>query len=153
MRLGGALAASALAALLFGAASCKPSSLSPFTGTRDYSAESTGVNGLWQGQTVSVDSRIGQVQFTVASNEIADLSLTHSPGFCGRLFTSEGLAEPIEGETFVVELFFEAQGRFVLRGRFETSTTCSGTYFFEAIRSTAECPTNDSGSFVATITQ
>jgi hypothetical protein len=153
MRRAGALAASGLLALVIGAAACKPSSLTPFTDWREEQTETTGVNGHWLGEAVAADGQPGTIEFTVASERIADIRLHHSTGSCGRLFFSTTTTESVENDAFHVDMTLETQGRVVIDGTFTSSTTCTGTYYFEGIRITGDCPSSDSGTFTAAKTQ
>ena len=153
MRRCAALAVAGLLALLLVAAACKPSSLTPFTGWRQEETETSGVNGRWGGPTISAEGRGGNIDFTIASNQIADFTLIHSPESCGHTFFSVDTTVPLDGDTFELDLTLETQGRIVVNGTFTSSTEASGTYHFEGIRVTGSCPTSSSGSFNATKTQ
>lgn len=150
MRRGAALAAAALVTLLGTAYSCKPSSLTPFTDWREPETESAGRNGRWSGETVSTDNLIGRINFSIASRNVADLSVNHNPGPCGNTWYTVDVTDPIEGDTFDLNLEIEGQGRLAIQGQFSSDSECSGTYYFEGISATGTCPTSGSGSFVAT---
>jgi hypothetical protein len=145
-----ALAAAGLLALLVVAAACKPSSLTPFTGWRQEETETSGINGSWVGQTFS-SGVSDTIVFTIASDQFVDWTLKHpAPSGCGKWFTTGGAATQIEGNTFTIDGKLELQGRLVVEGTFSSDTECSGTYHFEAVRVSGDCPTSGSGTFVAT---
>lgn len=150
MRRGAALAAAALVTLLGAALSCKPSSLTPFTDWREPETGTGGVNGGWHGEPVSAEGRVGSIDFTIASDRLAELRLSHNPGFCGNSFLIDSVTEQVENGSLEIDVRLEEQGRFVVQARFSSETECSGTYFFEGIPETGTCPISGSGSFVAT---
>jgi hypothetical protein len=149
MRCAGARAAALLLALALGTAGCDlVSSLTPFgIGTKDYSTGVKNVNGSWSGKTATG----GDVTFQVGSDTVIDLRFHHVAEGCTLSFESLTLAPPILDGKFTLDLPLEPQGRFVATGIFGSSTTCSGTYFFEGLPA-GSCPTAGSGTFSASKT-
>ena len=145
MRRAGALAAAVLLALAFGSAGCDlVSSLTPFgIGHQDYNNSSSNVNGDWVGKTATD----GDVTFQVGNNTVSKLVFLHVVGTCTLTFDASSLTAPVINDEFTVELALK-QGRVVATGKFTSSATCSGTYFFEGL-ATGACPTAGSGSFAA----
>jgi len=145
MRKARARAAAVILALAFGASGCDlVSSLTPFgVGTQDYSSiGGNNVNGDWVGKTGSG----GDVTFQVGSDTVLKLHFQHVEGACILNFDATTTVPIVNGE-FTVEIAL-TQGRFVAAGKFPTSATCSGTYFFEALPA-GGCPTAGTGTFVA----
>jgi hypothetical protein len=150
MRRGAALAAAALVTLLGAAPSCKPSSLTPFTDWREPETGTGGVNGGWHGEPVSAEGRTGSIDFTIASDRLAELRLSHNPGFCGISFSINDVTELVGDGSLEFDVPLEDQGHLAVQARFSSETECSGTYFYEGIPETGTCPISGSGSFVAT---
>jgi hypothetical protein len=120
-------------------------SLTPFgIDTKSYSAEGVNPNGIWVGTT----GNGGAVTFQVGNDAVSRLLLVNATEGCNQTFEDEALVEPIVGGSFTVELAGDQGGRFVVTGRFTSSTSCSGTYFFEALPA-GVCPTSGSGTFTA----
>ncbi len=149
MRRTGALAAGALLLLALGVAGCKPSSLTPFgIGTQEPDTAGTGVNGLWEGTT----STGGEIRFQVGDDVVTTLLFSHVDANCTLSFESPSSSTTtIVDDLFTLEVAL-TQGRFVVEGRFTSSTTSAGSYFFEALAATSSCPTSGSGTFDATKT-
>jgi hypothetical protein len=145
MRRAGALAATALLAIALFAPGCDwIGSLTPFgIGTRDYAAEAENVNGLWTGQTGTG----GEVTFQVSNDAVSRLHFLHIATGCTLTFEDLSNVEPIVGGGFSFEILL-TQGRVVATGNFSSATTCSGTYFFEALPA-GVCPSAGNGTFVA----
>jgi hypothetical protein len=147
MRRPAALLGLALLAAALGVAACKPSSLTPFgLGTRG--TEETGVNGQWQGVT----STGGTITFQVASDEVTTVVVYHLTSGCTTLLQISAATALVTDNTFEAEELL-TPGRFIVDGTFTSSTSCSGSYFFEAIGTSAACPSSGSGTFVATKAQ
>jgi len=149
MRRARAHAAAVILALALGAAGCGlVDSLTPFgVGTQDYGA-GTGaenVNGTWAGQTATD----GEVTFQVGSDTVSKLHIVHIAGACTLTFDATTTVLIVNNE-FTVEMPLD-QGRAVATATFTSSTTCSGSYFFEALPA-GSCPTAGRGSFVASKT-
>ena len=72
----------------------------------------------------------------------------HVAADCTWTFESDGELTPVVDDVFTVEISYD-QGRFVATGTFTSSTTCSGTYFFEGAPGAGVCPTSGTGTFVA----
>ena len=145
MRKARALAAAVLLALVSGASGCGlVDSLTPFgVGTQDYSSTSgSNVNGDWVGKTGSG----GDVTFQVGSDTVLKLHFEHVDGACTLPFDAT-TTEPIVNGEFTIETALN-QGRVVVTVKFTSSTTCSGTYFFEALPA-GDCPTAGTGTLVA----
>ena len=139
-----ALATAAAAALLLGAAGCKPSSLTPFgIETRGPDSSVTGVNGSWQGTT----SAGGSVSFQVGDDNVTTLVMREQSSGCSREFKTEDPV-PIEDDAFTLEVR-DGNDRFILNGRFTSQTVCSGSYRFEVHSTVGSCPNAGAGSFVA----
>jgi hypothetical protein len=147
MRRRGALAALALLALALGAASCKPSSLTPFgIGTREPDAPGAGVNGAWTGTTTASS----EISFQVASDTVVGLAIRDpAGGFCVATFDLSSVTTPVEGDAFALAVPLTPQGQLSVEGRFTSSTTCSGSYTFGGLSTSGSCPTSGSATFVA----
>lgn len=144
MRKAGALGAVVLAFALVAPGCDLVSSLTPFgIGTRDYTSEGANVNGNWVGKTASG----GDVTFQVGNNAVSQLRFLHVTAGCRLPFEDLTTLVPVVNNSFTTEILLD-QGRFVATGTFSSSTTCSGTYFFEALPA-GVCPTAGSGTFVA----
>ena len=102
------------------------------------------MNGDWVGETATG----GEVTFQVGSDEVFKLHIVHIAGTCTLTFDAATLTPPIVDGGFTLDLPLDPQGRFVATGNFTSSSTCSGSYFFEALP-TGSCPTTGSGTFVA----
>jgi hypothetical protein len=148
MRGAGALAAAALLALALCAPGCNlVDSLTPFgVGTRDYASENSGVNlnGTWNGLTASG----GGVGFQVGSDTVSDLTLHYAGSGCTLPFEAS-LTAPIVNGAFTLEENLATGGRFVATGTFNSSTTVSGSYFFEGLPA-GSCPSAGTETFSAT---
>jgi hypothetical protein len=144
MRSARALAAAVILALALGASGCGlVDSLTPFgIGTQEYGAGGENVNGTWAGQTASG----GEVTFLVGSDTVLNLQIVHVAGDCTLPFDATTDILIVDGG-FTVEIPLE-QGRVVATATFTSSTTCSGSYFFEALP-TGGCPTAGTGTFGA----
>lgn len=146
MRRTRARAAAVILAFALGATGCElVSSLTPFgIGTQDYGAGGENVNGVWAGTT----STGGDVSFQVGSDTVSKLHFHHVAVGCTLSFEALSLTPPVVDGGFTIDMPLDIQGRFVASGTFTSSTTCSGTYFFEALPA-GSCPTAGSGTFSA----
>ncbi|MHB8836881.1 MAG: hypothetical protein ACYC9Y_14430 [Candidatus Methylomirabilia bacterium] len=146
MRGARALAAAVILAFAFGASGCElVSSLTPFgIGTQDYGGGAENINGTWEGQTSSG----GVVTFQVGSDAVSQLHFHHVAPGCTVSFEALTLTPLVVDGVFTLDMPLDVQGRFVVTGTFTSATTCSGTYFFEALPA-GTCPTAGSGTFFA----
>jgi hypothetical protein len=125
-------------------------SLTPLgVGTQDYGGAGVeNLNGNWAGKTATG----GDVTFQVGDDTVIDMILNHVTADCIKTFKQVVTSPPpIVDGVFTLELLYADQGRFVMTGTFTSSTTCSGTYFFEAFPA-GVCPTSGSGTFTASKT-
>ena len=148
MRSARARAAAVCLALALGTPGCGlVDSLTPFgVGTRDYASEVSGenVNGLWAGNTASG----GNVSFQVGSDVVSKFILTHVADGCTLEFDAFDITPPVVDGVFTIEKNIDAGGRFVVTGTFTSSTTSSGSYFFNSLTA-GSCPTAGTGTFTA----
>ena len=144
MRRARARVVAVILALAFGASGCDlVSSLTPFgVGTQDYKAGGGNVNGTWAGQTATG----GDVTFQVGSDTVSKLHIVHIAGACTLTFDAPTSELIVDGGV-TVEIPLD-QGRAVATATFTSSTTCSGSYFFESLPP-GGCPTAGTGTFVA----
>jgi hypothetical protein len=147
MRHRARVAAVTLAALALAAAGCSDlvSSLTPFgIGNR----EPDPVVGTYSGSWLGTTNASGVVTFTVVSGEVTDLVLTHQLS-CGIVMEFAFDALLIENGEFTAELALEPQGRVVLAGRFASPRSCTASYSFESLPTSASCERSGGGSFTA----
>jgi len=147
MRRVGALAGAALLVLALGVSGCDlVSSLTPFgIGHKDYGSGADSINGFWSGSTGTG----GPVTFQVADSHVYEMRLLHATPECSLDFKAESSATTIiADDSFRLELNLTdlGQGRIVFEGRFTSSSTCAGSYFFKG-RPAGICPTAGSGTF------
>jgi hypothetical protein len=150
MRRARARAAAVSLALALGMLGCGlVDSLSPFgVGTQDYGAGVENLNGNWAGKTATG----GDVTFQVGDDTVTNMILYHVTADCIKSFNQVVTSPPpIVDGVFTLELIYSDQGRFVMTGTFTSSTTCSGSYFFEAFPA-GICPTSGAGTFTASKT-
>ena len=148
MRRARARTAAVILALALGAPGCGLiDSLAPlWVGTQDYGAGSENFNGDWEGETATGGGK--SVTFQVGSDKVLNLHFLHITADCTLVFDALSLAPPIVDGEFTLDLPGETQGRFVATGKFTSATTCSGSYFFEALPA-GPCPSAGRGTFVA----
>jgi hypothetical protein len=132
--------------LAFGAAACKPSSLTPLgIDWRETGSAAQGASGLWSGTT---STGLG-VAFQVGDDKVVNFTLSHGATGCAQEFTADDSAPIDANGAFSLEITYD-QGRFVANGRFTSATTCSGSYAFEFFSvAGGSCPSSGSGTFVA----
>ena len=79
---------------------------------------------------------------------MSGLLLLHVTADCTLPFEDASSTVPIIDDIFTFEVPLD-QGKLTVKGIFTSSTTCSGTYVFEALPAGGACPSAGSSTFTA----